>query len=260
MTNESADIPVERPATTGAFLDRLSQQSGLIFTGQLLAEVVHELNNSIGAVLGYSHLLAESEPGDVRLRHLEQLTIAAEWSAETVRRLRTLARPVSDESVLIDVNESLSRALEVMSYSFRMGKIRLDARLAEGLPRVFGRASQIEAAFLNIIDNAHQAMTDAHGEGVLRVRSTLSGVNVQVAIADDGPGIPAESITDVFKPFFTTKSAVDGMGLGLSISRDTIRRHGGQIWLESRAGEGATAYVELPVASSSEPAARIEID
>ena len=251
---------MERPATTGAYLDRLSQQSGLIFTGQLLAEVVHELNNSIGAVLGFSYLLAESEPGDKRLRHIEQLKSAAEWSAETVRRLRTLARPVSHERVLIDVNESITRVLDAMAYSFRMGKIRLDTRLAEGLPRVFGRASQIEAAFLNIIDNAHQAMTDAHGEGVLRVRTALSGGNVQVVIADDGPGIPAECITDVFKPFFTTKSDVDGMGLGLTISRDTIRRHGGQIWLESRAGEGATAYVELPVASSSEPATRIEID
>ena len=202
---------MEGPATTGAYLDRLSQQSGLIFTGQLLAEVVHELNNSIGAVLGFSHLLAESQPGEERLRHLEKLTSAAEWTAEIVRRLRSLARPVSDERVLIDVNQSLTMVLEAMSYSFRMGKIRLDTRLAEGLPRVFGRPSQIEAAFLNIIDNAHQAMTDAHGEGVLTVRTSLSGVNVQVVVADDGPGIPAESITDVFKPFFTTKSAGDGM-------------------------------------------------
>lgn len=251
---------MERPPTTGACPGRPGQEAEPNLTRPLLAEVVHELNNSIGAVLGFSQLLAESKPGDERIRHLEQLTSAAEWSAETIRKLRTLATPVSDERVLIDVNKSLTRVLEAMSYAFRMGKIRLDTRLAEGLPRISGRADQIESTFMNIIDNAHQAMTDAHGEGVLRVETSLSGEYVRVVIADDGPGIPAESITDVFTPFFTTKSAVDGMGLGLSISRDTIRRHGGRIWLESRAGEGATAFVELPVASSSEPAARIEID
>ena len=224
-----------------------------------MAEVVHELNNSIAAVLGISQLLAESELGGKRLRHLEHLTSAAEWSAKTVRKLRTLARPVLDEPSLVDVNESLTRVLDAKSYSFHVGNISLDMQLAEGLPRVLGHAGQIDAVFLNIIDNAHQAMSDAHDGGVLRVRTSLSGKFVQAVIADDGPGISSENISDVFKPFFTTKSALHGMGLGLSISRDTIMRHGGRVRLESRAGEGATAYVELPGAASSKPGTRRDV-
>ena len=177
-----------------------------------------------------------------------------------LRRLRTLGSPVADEPVLIDVNESLTRVLEAKSYSFHVGNVHLDVRLAANLPKVLCQAGQIESVFLNIMDNAQQAMLEVHAEGVLKVGTSLLGENVQVSIADDGPGIPAENLADVFTPFFTTKGTAGGMGLGLSISRDTIRRHGGEVRLESRVGAGVTAYVELPGAAASDPGGQNEAD
>jgi two-component system NtrC family sensor kinase len=126
----------------------------------------------------------------------------------------------------------------------------LITELAEDLPWTMADSYQLQQVFLNIVNNAHQAMTEAGAGGVLTVRSELTAGNaIRVSFTDTGPGIPSDVLDQVFDPFFTTKEVGVGTGLGLSVSHGIVQEHGGRIWAESQLGRGATFFVELPVRS-----------
>jgi signal transduction histidine kinase len=123
-------------------------------------------------------------------------------------------------------------------------KVNLD--LAEGLPSVYCDAAQIQQAVLNIILNAEYFMYQTHQQGNLIISTRLSGGNIRLSIADDGPGITPEKLDHVFDPFYTTKQSGEGTGLGLSICHSVVQRHGGNIYVESSPGKGAVFTLELP--------------
>jgi signal transduction histidine kinase len=100
---------------------------------------------------------------------------------------------------------------------------------------------------MNIIINAEYFMTEAHGRGTLTITTKKQSNTVSISIADDGPGIPPENLRRIFDPFFTTKEAGKGTGLGLSICHGIVTEHGGQIYVRSQLGKGATIFVELPI-------------
>ena len=204
----------------------LAQSAKLAVLSGLLAEVTHELNNSLTGVVVYSQLLMDSELEPKAQRHLERLS--------------------NIEMAPLDLNDTLTSTVELKSYALKVANIRVELQFEPNLPNIQGRIGQRELVFLNLINNAQQAMFEAHRGGLLQIRTARAAENVLVTITDDGPGIKAENLNRVFEPFFTTKESSDGTGLGLSISSDTVRRHGGRIWTESESGQGATFYVELP--------------
>jgi signal transduction histidine kinase len=106
--------------------------------------------------------------------------------------------------------------------------------------------------FVNIITNAEQAMTGAHGRGQLRISTAVSRNMIQVQFADDGPGIPEQNLNRIFDPFFTTKDVGRGTGLGLSICYGIIHEHGGRLHAKSVVGKGTTFFVELPITSEEQ--------
>ncbi len=150
---------------------------------------------------------------------------------------------------MVDVNRVVRETLALRAYEQRLSNISVIPALAAGLPQLFADSHQIQQVLLNLVINAEQAMLAAHGRGVLVMRTWHDADReaVVLEINDDGPGIPEEVQPKIFDPFFTTKEVGKGTGLGLTVAYAIVQEHGGRIRLESRAGAGASFYVELPV-------------
>jgi CheY-like chemotaxis protein/anti-sigma regulatory factor (Ser/Thr protein kinase) len=133
-----------------------------------------------------------------------------------------------------------------MVYEMRTSTIEVEKQLEPMLPSVLVDPHQIQQVFLNLVNNARQAMEGHGASGHLRVRTEAAHGRVRVTFQDDGPGISEENLKKIFDPFFTTKEAGKGTGLGLSLSYGIIQEHGGTIRVESKPGTGATFVIELP--------------
>jgi two-component system NtrC family sensor kinase len=134
----------------------------------------------------------------------------------------------------------------------RINNIEVVRELDPDLPKTMADFYQIQQVFVNIINNAEQAMTEANGKGKLLVKTERLGETIRTTFTDDGPGIPKENLNKVFDPFFTTKGGGNGTGLGLSISFSLVKEHAGHLYIESKPGEGATFIVEIPIVSEDQ--------
>jgi signal transduction histidine kinase len=228
------------------------QAANFIVLGKIVAEVAHELNNSLTGVLGFSQLIARARLAPEVQLNVSRLCHEANRTADIVNNVLSLARAANAELVPVDLNEILERTIRSKSYHLRVKNIEVETLLASTLPKVLGNATQVESVFLNIINNAQEAMIEARRPGKLQITTSLDHEGqVVAAIADDGPGIRPERLQHLFEPFFTTREV--GTGLGLSICREIITQHGGRIWLESDYGHGATSFIELPSAALAGP-------
>ena len=126
----------------------------------------------------------------------------------------------------------------------------------EPVPDIWADHNQLQEVLLHLIQNAQQAMVEAHGGGVLAIRVSQAATGVRIEVADDGPGIPPEDLPRIFNPFFTTKQPGDGRGLGLSVAHSIVAEHDGRIWAENRPGGGAVFTIELPI-GEPEPAREV---
>jgi C4-dicarboxylate-specific signal transduction histidine kinase len=151
---------------------------------------------------------------------------------------------VSKEPVA--ANQVIRRALSLMSEQMRLRQIELDLDLTEADPMVTASPIQLEQVFVNLLTNARDALTDSPRK-VIHIRSQVDGATVTITFSDTGPGIPPELEQRVFDPFFTTKEVGKGTGLGLSIAYGIIKDHGGNIWVTTPRGEGATFTIVLPL-------------
>src|SRR5208337_1953369 len=122
-------------------------------------------------------------------------------------------------------------------------------------PRLLLDPHQIQQVFLNIVNNARQAIEAHRARGFIRIATTAVGQRVWIRFQDDGPGISAENLAKIFNPFFTTKPVGKGTGLGLSLSYGIIQEHGGSITAESKVGQGTTFIIDLPVTADAEAGA-----
>lgn len=226
----------------------LVQAEKLSALGELVAGVAHELNNPLTGILGFSQLLLSSELDDESKESVDHIAHEAQRSAKIVQNLLSFARMQELKKTSVDVNEILARTVEIKGYDLRVSSIEVELDLKENLPTILADSGQIQAVFLNLINNAQDAVTSAAGHGVLKVRTTRSGKNVHVIVADDGPGIPQEQQTKLFDPFFTTKAVGKGTGLGLSICHGIVTSHCGRIWVESEYGKGSAFHLEFPIA------------
>ena len=227
---------------------QLIQSEKLSAIGQLIAGVAHELNNPLTAVIGYTQLLQTTPGLDEGMQSdLSKVYVQAQRAAKIVQNLLTFARQHKAERQLVDVNEIVERTLELRAYQFRVENIEVMPQLEEGIPCTMADPNQLQQVFLNLINNARDAMAEHRGRGNLIVKSETCGDKIRVSFIDDGPGLSAKVKQHLFEPFFTTKEVGKGTGLGLSICFGIIGQHEGRIWAESEEGQGATFLVELPV-------------
>jgi two-component system cell cycle sensor histidine kinase/response regulator CckA len=238
----------------------LVQAAGLTSVGRLAAGIAHEINNPLAYLLGSLEFLerelvdGEEVGGDpIRVQSIVSAVANAREGAERVRRiardLMTFARPVAESKQLVDVEAVLDSMVNLA-----WNEIRHRARLVKRysrVPAVVGDQSRLGQVFLNLIVNAAQSIDAAgHSEGAITLSTELDGDRVVVEVGDTGGGIGEDSLPHVFEPFFSTKPASKGAGLGLSICQSIVASHGGEIDVKSGGGQGATFRVSLPIADS----------
>jgi two-component system NtrC family sensor kinase len=164
-----------------------------------------------------------------------------------VQNLLRFARKYQPEKSPVDLNLVVRSTLELKAYEMKVDNIRIVEDITEDLPFIVGDANQLQQVFLNILNNAHQAMMEIRHQRLLRVSTRQKDGLVRVSIEDSGPGIPKSIMSRIFDPFFTTKPLGQGTGLGLSVSFGIIKEHRGSIRAESEPGRGATFIMDLPV-------------
>jgi two-component system NtrC family sensor kinase len=172
----------------------------------------------------------------------------AERARKIVRDLRVFARTGDDVWQSVDLHQELESSLTLLNHLLK-DRITVVRKLGE-LPPVECIRSQIDQVFLNLLANAAQAI---NGPGGITIESRAEDGVAVVVVSDTGPGIPKDVIGRIFDPFFTTKPVGEGTGLGLSISYEIIKKHGGDIRVESPEGGGAVFTVRIPL-SRARPA------
>lgn len=228
----------------------LIQSEKLASLGKLAAGVAHEINNPLGAILIYSHLLLEDTPkNSPAYENLKKIVKETSRCKDIVKGLLEFARPKEPEMVAVDVNEVVDRALAIMEKQALFQNIVINKRYSS-LPKLVADASQLQQVFMNIILNAAEAM---NGRGTLTITTFMdpNKKNIKIAFADTGHGISPENMARLFEPFFTTKEVGKGTGLGLAISYSIIQKHQGTIEVSSEPGKGSTFTVILPLQKES---------
>jgi two-component system NtrC family sensor kinase len=233
--------------------EQLIQSEKLSAIGQLIAGVAHELNNPLASVLGFADFLTEAAdvPGSLR-EPLRVIQEEAQRAAGIVKNLLTFARRQDQERRRLAVGPILERTLALLKNQLLGLKVEPLLVVEPHLPEIEGSANQLQQVFVNIINNAAQAIaaTNRGGTVMVRARPWLDGIAID--IVDNGPGIGEELQGHVFEPFFTTKAEGEGTGLGLSICQGIVKEHGGKLTLKSMPGHGATFTIELPPAREPE--------
>lgn len=228
--------------------EQLRLASRLATVGELAAGVGHELNNPIAAIQGFAQFLTARKDLDESVRKdLDTIYRESQRAAKITQNLLSFARRHEPEKHLISLNEALEKTMELRAHTMKLNNIELVVELAPDLPKTLADFHQMQQVFINIINNAEQAMVEAHGKGRLIVKTRKSGNMIQISFADNGPGISEENIQRIFDPFFTTKEVGKGTGLGLSICYGLVEAHGGRIYARSKLGQGATFVVEIPI-------------
>lgn len=238
-----------------AVLDsNLVQSSKMAALGKLAAGIAHEVNNPLAVIkekAGWIRdLLSEEDIGASKnFREFEDAVKKIEYHVDRARkvthRLLGFARRMEPVQETVDVNRVLEETVGFLENEARFRNIEVRRELLEDLPTIRSDSAQLQQVFLNILENAIDAVGK---DGTITVRTSYSGQlrEVTATISDTGPGIPRDMLGRIFDPFFTTKAGGEGTGLGLSVSYSIVEKLGGRITVESQEGRGATFTIHLP--------------
>jgi len=250
LGNANSIVVVMTDITDAATLQsKLMHAEKLAAVGQLVSGVAHEVNNPLTAILGFADLLMENpEVPDSARKDLRVILQEAQRTKQIVQNLLSFARQMPPQRKPVELNGILRRTVQLRAYDFQSHGVEVIERLDENLPHVTGDAHQLQQVFLNILNNAHDAVRETGRAARIEITSCHAQDYVEVSFRDNGLGIAhAEKI---FDPFFTTKEVGKGTGLGLSICYGIVHEHGGEISCHNNeGGQGATFIVRLPALS-----------
>jgi PAS domain S-box-containing protein len=228
--------------------EQLQVSEKMASIGLLAAGVAHEVNTPLTGISSFTQMLLEgADPEDPRTRLLEKIERQTFRAAKIVNGLLNLSRQggqTGGERVPVDVNAVISDVLALLEHQLELGRIKLRRDLATSPPVVIGAEHKLQQVFLNLFLNARDAMPKG---GWLSISSRGDGQRAIIEIADTGSGIPAEHLSRIYDPFFTTKSLGHGTGLGLSITYGIVREHEGTITVDSAVGQGTQFTISLPL-------------
>jgi two-component system, NtrC family, sensor kinase len=241
----------QRTAALREAHSQLAQSEKLSSLGRMAASIAHEINNPLAGILAFAKLLVraleeESAPFDriAAVRQLRLVEREAVRCTAIVRSLLEFARQRPLTVAPVDVNAAVEEALSLVGHQLSLKAIVLERELGP-VPPVPADFGQLRQAFVNVVLNAADAMA---GGGRLKVTSRAAGPWAEVGFEDDGTGIPPEHLARIFDPFFSTKEK--GTGLGLSVVYGIVQRHGGELDVRSRVGEGTCVRLRLPLAAA----------
>jgi len=229
--------------------EQLLQSEKMSAVGQLIAGVAHELNNPLTAILGYAQLLEGEGLGERAGEFVNKLFKQAQRTHRVVQNLLSFARQRKPQKEQVDLAKVLEEVLALRDYDMRVNAIQLVREIEAKLPPVTGDPMQLEQVFLNVINNAIDALLEAGPEKVIKVRMFKKERTIHIEFHDSGSGISEPN--RIFEPFYTTKAVGKGTGLGLSICYGIIQEHGGSIVARNRPEGGATIEVSLPAAEAA---------
>jgi PAS domain S-box-containing protein len=226
--------------------DKLVHAEKMAAVGQLVSGVAHEVNNPLTAILGFADLLMENpDVPETARKDLRVILQEAQRTKQIVQNLLSFARQMPPQRNPVQLNVILRRTIQLRSYDFNSHGVDIVEHLDEGLPEVMGDAHQLQQVFLNILNNAYDAVHEVGRSARIEIMTTKFGDGVEVSFGDNGPGISHPD--RIFDPFFTTKEVGKGTGLGLSICYGIVKEHGGEILCHNNTdGQGATFIVRLP--------------
>jgi two-component system NtrC family sensor kinase len=233
--------------------NRVREVDKMALVGRLAASVAHEVNNPlqvIGDQAGWIlELLAEEDPA--QLKNYDEYQSSVHKIKQHVTRASTIthrllgfSRSREFKRVVQDINTLLQDTVSFLANEAKHHRITLRLNLQENLPAVMTDPSQLQQVFLNIVNNAMDAIGD---DGAITIQTRARGERILVEFADSGPGLAAEHLQKIFDPFFTTKKADKGTGLGLSISKNIMQRLSGDIQVENGKQGGCLFTVTLPL-------------
>jgi two-component system NtrC family sensor kinase len=256
MTRRLKEIEKEKSKSE----DLIIQSSKMAALGKMAAGIAHEINNPlqiIGDQAGWMKDLLDSE--DMKQTEnfeefdqcIKKIERQVNRSREITHRLLRFGRRMETTQELVDINQILMETLTFLENEAHFRDIQIQTNYDDNLPKISTDPNQLQQVFLNIIDNAIDAVGQS---GQIRVETFTDKQNhkqIMVKISDNGPGISRELISKIFDPFFTTKRPDEGTGLGLSISYGIMEKLGGHIAVESEEGKGTTFIISVPQGSSS---------
>ena len=230
---------------------QLVQSESLAAIGQLVAGAAHELNNPLASA---SSLIQSSlETISKAEKTGDDVADDLKFSLKELRRMRDIVKSLLDLSrqtqVYVEpvpVNVAIDDALRILYNQYKYLRVEIEKNYDENLPVVEGNFANLGQVFINVIKNALQALPNGAGRITLTTSYSKERDSVVIECRDTGKGIPARHLKDIFKPFFTTKGVGEGTGLGLYVSHEIVKRHGGSIDVTSEEGRGASLTIELP--------------
>jgi two-component system NtrC family sensor kinase len=232
---------------------QLMQSDKLAALGKMAAGVAHEINNPLAVILqktGWMEDLLdeeqfrESKNIDEFRNSIKKIEEHVERARKVVHNMLGYARRMEPHQEDVDINDTVRQTISILDNYARINNIEIRVDLSSDLPIIASDQAQLQQVFLNLISNAIDAIGK---DGLIIVKSLRSGDEIQVSVADNGPGIPEDLQRKVFDPFFTTKASGKGTGLGLWISYSIVEKMGGTITVNSKVGGGSLFTVKIPI-------------
>ncbi|MFP5239883.1 MAG: sensor histidine kinase, partial [Acidobacteriota bacterium] len=235
---------------------QLIQASKMKTLGEMSAGMAHELNQPLNAIKLGSDFLKLASGMDMALPKEKFRQVSDEISAQVDRaaaiisHLREFGRQSDLMPDKVDIRQPIKGVFAIIGQQLALQNIGVRLELAEGLPLVLAHANRLEQVFFNLVANARDAIQACkQGDGSILIRSFMENGRLVVSVTDNGCGIPPKDVTKIFEPFFTSKRAGEGMGLGLAISYGIIKDYGGEFQVESEVGKGTTFRLLFPPAA-----------
>jgi PAS domain S-box-containing protein len=227
---------------------KLMHTEKMAAVGQLVSGVAHEVNNPLTAIMGFADLLLESPEFSGSIKDdLRVIIQEAQRTREIVQNLLSFARQTPPQKQSVDLNQVLRRTISLRSYDTSGHGIQIQEEFSSNLPQVIGDAHQLQQVFLNILNNAIDAVRESQHGGRISIETAHFGDSIEIHFRDTGTGI--RNPERIFDPFYTTKEVGKGTGLGLSICYGIVREHSGEILCRNNQDSpGATFTIRLPLA------------
>jgi PAS domain S-box-containing protein len=211
--------------------------------GILSSGIAHEINNPLGGIMGYAEVIMDEENPEQVKQYAKEIVKYTERASDIVNWLSRYSRGAKDSDVMdVDLNEILNESLEALKRARNMGDVSIIGDYRK-IPTIKGNRSELQQIFVNLLNNAIDALSDG---GSVTLTTTADNGLISVRISDNGKGIPKDQITRIFEPFFTTKRVGEGTGLGLYVTSMIVKKHYGQIDVESEVGKGTSFTLKFP--------------
>ena len=223
--------------------------------GELATSLAHELNQPLNAILqnaGVAQMMLTSNPVPAALGEMTEIISDIRKddlrASEVIRRMRGLFQKHELEAHPVDLNEVVQETVAIVRPDARSREIEVEMNLHDGVRTIPGDRVHLQQVLLNLLMNAMDAVAAMPlDRRRVQVSTTQRDGEVRLSVADTGPGIPADRLSQIFEPFYTTKSEGSGMGMGLAIARGIVEAHDGRMAAENNPAGGATVWFSVPI-------------